>query len=70
MNAEDPMETENGFSRNDEDTPLDYDDKVLTVFHTFVSAEITLYVFCSYFTLLFAFAGGAIERVVKTARCL
>ncbi|KAM7470817.1 hypothetical protein LguiA_009000 [Lonicera macranthoides] len=28
MNAEDPMEIENGSSINDEDTPLDYDDKV------------------------------------------
>ena len=38
MQAEDPMETENGTARSDEDT-VDYDNKVVNVFLSLLTIE-------------------------------
>lgn len=65
MNAEDPMEVENGSSRNDEDTPLNYEDKAIISFS--LSSWPSNYIYIFYFTLVLAIVGWATERAIKAA---
>lgn len=49
------MEVENGSSRNDEDTPLNYEDKAIISFS--LSSWPSNYIYIFYFTLVLAIVG-------------
>lgn len=65
MNAEDPMEVENGASTNDEDIPHDYEDKAIILLY--LSSQPCI--FMKYLTseIVLKILGWEIERAIKKA---
>lgn len=62
MNAEDPMETEESTTQNDEGTPLNYEEQAM------ISTVVTLHFFMVFLVLIYIFVQLQVEKLKELSK--